>query len=307
MKPRNKEIVKKLKKDQGITYVEGAFRYYIDNQIDDQDLDEILKADDYHLESSFFSSIRRDKKQYFTHEKHRITFDLEANQYFINTYPIYNRNYFFYIASKATRNKQITTDLMHYLRDLGQYNAHCLIFGLDYIKVKNLSLIQYDAVKNFVQDHDIKTLYELLTSAIIDNINNKEPSPLINIISNFFIKEENFQFDINSKYATFCIYIECALSLVDKKTANTIRFNFNVLPPNTLKEEDYYQDNENKFRSINTLKKKIKKENGEKVLFATSRYVKENQKEINEFPENGYKALYMTLMEENDEKLRRRN
>ena len=56
-----------LDKENEIQYIEGSFRHYIDNKIDDNELDRTLKRRNEILPAEFFDMPIREKKKYFTH------------------------------------------------------------------------------------------------------------------------------------------------------------------------------------------------------------------------------------------------
>ena len=85
-----KEIIEHLKHDNSTLFAEGAFQYFMDNQITEEELIEILETENYKLPESFFSLSRGEKKLFFNHTKLVIGFDISEPTY--DYFEIFNKN-----------------------------------------------------------------------------------------------------------------------------------------------------------------------------------------------------------------------
>lgn len=77
-------IINQLKANQNELYVDGAFQYFIDNQIDVNELTEILKAEGIVLPENFYKLSKPEQKRYRRHVSVSVYYGLTINKSRIN-------------------------------------------------------------------------------------------------------------------------------------------------------------------------------------------------------------------------------
>lgn len=285
------EIANEIRTHKDYLYIELAFQYYIDNQINENELINLLKLNNYELPSSFFSLSFREKKNYFNHIQTRIYFENnEAKMYY---YEVFNKNYFSYLSSLAYKSKKYTLKLIAYVKNIGIKNVNLLFYGLQQVKISNTSL-QNQLILDYIKNNKINNFYDLLISIFsTSEINNsKELKENIKSIMN---RDFYFNFDLDNPYYLFCLYCECLINILPRKEANTIKYKFNILKKEYLFDDDYYLDLVHQIRIVNTFKKKT---NNNLILRKLSNFI-DIDYVYEKFPPNGYLSLYYFLIEEN--------
>ncbi len=289
-------IAEAIKADSNFLYAEGVFQCYIDNVIDESELKELLDLESFPLPKDFDSFSLREKKSYLNHIQTRIIFkDGQEDFYW---YEVYNKAYFFYLADHARKNKQLTKKLINYVASYCFENINLFFLGLEYIKIQNTDITRYDSLTDYAKEKNINNLYDLLISLYSASSINKQIQELRALLSDQFKKETYFELDINYPFVMFAILVECVLSDLTRKEANTVKIKFKVLEESQLRDIDYYADEEMQNRIVNTFKKKIKTN---LVLAHLAGFVLNHKKEVNSFPPNGYSAIYYYLIEEDYE------
>ena len=298
MPDRIKEIVAYLKTQKELLYVEGAFRLYIDNQITEEELIEILKEDGYSLPDTFKDFCIREKKSYFTHTQTRVYFENdEAKLYW---YEVYNKPYFYYLAEKSRKNASLTQGtLVPYIKDIGCCSINLLFLCIQYVKLSNTKF-SYESgaitLMEYAKTNKINDFYELLMSLYVEPDAKNGIIASRNNLKKYILKYFNVDFDAKgNELYEFALYVERALYVLPRKEANTIKVLFKILEPEYLREEDYYQDPDYRTRILNTFKKKI---NASKAADKVFKFVKNKSTVFNGFNPNGYSALYYYLLEE---------
>ena len=297
-----KEIVESIKAQDNVLYAVAAFRLFIDNQITEDELIEVLAADGHVLPDNFKDLPIREKKNYYNTVQTRIYF--ENNEPKTYSYVVFNKPYFYELAEQARKTKIYTNQLVEYMRVLGEHNVNLLFLGMQYIKIANTHLTRFKSITDYIdskqKDHVvINDLYSLLISVFSEQ-QTPENKALRNLLTEKIGKETFLGFDIDPKhkdklFCLFALYIECYLSLLPRKEANTIKIKFKVLSPDHLRDIDYYQDIDRQNRILNTFKKKAK---SDRLFTQISGLVISNQEIFDQFNPNGYTAIYYYLMEE---------
>ncbi len=297
-----KDIIESIKAQKDLLYAVGAFRYFIDNQITEDELIEILAADGHVLPNSFKDLTIREKKTYYNSVQTRVYFeDGEAKNY---SYLVFNKPYFYDLAEQARKTKIYTNELTEYIRILGEHNVNLVFLGMQYIKIVNTILNRYTTINDYIKKKhedniEINDLYSLLISVFSEQ-RSAEIKQLRKLLTDQIGKETFLGFDINPDnedklFCLFALYIECYLSLLPRKEANTIKMKFKVLTAEHLREIDYYKDIDRQNRILNTFKKKVK---SDRLFTQISGLVISNQTIFDQFNPNGYTAIYYYLMEE---------
>ena len=292
MNNKLKQIVEDLQSSTDMLYAEGAFQYYIDNQINEQELIEILKVQNFTLPENFSSLPVRKKKTYLNHIQTRIYF--ENGEPKVYWYEVFNNRYFYYLAEVSRKNKSITRKFIDYIVDIGN-EINLTFLGMQYIKVANCNLGRFETIINYCKEKEISNVYDLLISVFSERVFTIERRQLQNLIIDQIKKESLFNIDLDDVFYRFALNVECALELLTRKEANTIKVKFQILNKEHLRDIDYYSDEMHQKRIINTFKKKM---TNNKVLGMLSGHIIDNQEEFDKFQPNGYSAVYYYLLEE---------
>ncbi|MGM9858972.1 MAG: hypothetical protein ACI311_07000 [Bacilli bacterium] len=294
-KKKMNEIIENLRHDNTTLYTEGAFNYFMDNQISEEELAEILKEDNYILPESFYSLSRGQKKLYFNHTKLMIGFDVTEPTY--DYFEIFNKNYFYDLAMHAKTNKELTRKLIDYVFAFSQYDGgiNTIFLGMQYVKLDKTNLLRFDSLKNYAQAHEITDLYSLLISLFSDKNSIEGIKEMRELIVNRINRDDLFECDLNEPFYKFCLLLECILNTLTDKEANTLKVVFGILDETHLRDIDYYQDRLHQNRLVNTFKKNTKDSN---LLNRIDIFVSDNQETYDNFQPNGYKALYQYLLGE---------
>ena len=111
------EMIEALDTKNEMNYIEGAFRFFIDNQVSDKELDFILKKNGEVLPDDFFDLPLREKKTYYAHT--RTSIKVERDSYKCAKYEVFNKQYFYRLAEAAKKNKTLTADIIKYAAEVG--------------------------------------------------------------------------------------------------------------------------------------------------------------------------------------------
>lgn len=290
-----KEIIEHLKHDNSTLFAEGAFQYFMDNQITEEELIEILETENYKLPESFFSLSRGEKKLFFNHTKLVVGFDISEPTY--DYFEIFNKNYFYDLAMHAKTNKELTRKLIDYIFAVsnGEEGINTIFLGMQYVKLDKTNLFRYDSLKNYAEANDINDLYSLLISLFSEKTLTREIKEMRELLITKINKDEFFECNLNEPFYRFSLLVECILNTLTDKEANTLKVVFGILSENHLRDIDYYQDRVHQNRLVNTFKKSTK---DSYLLNRIDIFVSDNEETYNHFQPNGYKALYQYLLGE---------
>ena len=290
-----KEIIEHLKHDNSTLFAEGAFQYFMDNQITEEELIEILETENYKLPESFFSLSRGEKKLFFNHTKLVVGFDISEPTY--DYFEIFNKNYFYDLAMHAKTNKELTRKLIDYIFAVsnGEEGINTIFLGMQYVKLDKTNLFRYDSLKNYAETNDINDLYSLLISLFSEKTLTREIKEMRELLITKINKDEFFECNLNEPLYRFSLLIECILNTLTDKEANTLKVVFGILSENHLRDIDYYQDRVHQNRLVNTFKRSTK---DSYLLNRINIFVSDNEETYNHFQPNGYKALYQYLLGE---------
>ena len=290
-----KEIIEHLKHDNSTLFAEGAFQYFMDNQITEEELIEILETENYKLPESFFSLSRGEKKLFFNHTKLVVGFDISEPTY--DYFEIFNKNYFYDLAMHAKTNKELTRKLIDYIFAVsnGEEGINTIFLGMQYVKLDKTNLFRYDSLKNYAETNNINDLYSLLISLFSEKTLTREIKEMKELLITKINKDEFFECNLNEPLYRFSLLIECILNTLIDKEANTLKVVFGILSENHLRDIDYYQDRVHQNRLVNTFKRSTK---DSYLLNRIDIFVSDNEETYNHFQPNGYKALYQYLLGE---------
>ena len=290
-----KEIIEHLKHDNSTLFAEGAFQYFMDNQITEEELIEILETENYKLPESFFSLSRGEKKLFFNHTKLVVGFDISEPTY--DYFEIFNKNYFYDLAMHAKTNKELTRKLIDYIFAVsnGEEGINTIFLGMQYVKLDKTNLFRYDSLKNYAERNDINDLYSLLISLFSEKTLTREIKEMRELLITKINKDEFFECNLNEPLYRFSLLVECILNTLTDKEANTLKVVFGILSENHLRDIDYYQDRVHQNRLVNTFKRSTK---DSYLLNRIDIFVSDNEETYNHFHPNGYKALYQYLLGE---------
>lgn len=292
MDSKIKGIIDLLQLSNNMLFAENAFQFYIDNQINEKELKEILNYNNFSLPAYFYHMPIRKKKTFLNHVQTRVYF--ENNVPKIYSYEVFNKNYFYYLVDCAKKNKSITEKLIRYVNEIG-FEVNLMFLGMEHIKIQYSKLARYETLMNYCKDNKINNIYDLLVSLFSYVIVPNDIKELQNLVIAQMKKENMFNFDLDEKYNRFALYIECIINLLPKKEANTLKIKFKILEKKYLRDNDYYDDELHQKRIINTFKKKIK---DNKILNLAYGLVLNNQEEFSNFYPNGYSSFYYYFLEE---------
>lgn len=295
MSTRAQQIMNELKTKNKIEYLEGAFRYYIDNEIGDKDLDEILTGNGIEMPNGFYDLPVRMKKKYFchTHRTFIIAEDGSTDWYYENE--VFNKNYFYLLADCARNSKKSTMELISHIEGIGDLST--LFLGLRYVKIKHMD---EDIIPDIVKDYcakmpGITTMHDLLMT-VYSEWDGKKDIDKVKAAINKMLTES---FNINtSTFFELALHMELVLNLLQKKDANTLKIKFLILTPQELRDIDYYTDSARQKRIANNCKKELKEKETQKVVAKAKKFVEANRDWYENFSPNGYSALYNFLFEE---------
>lgn len=295
MSTRAQQIMNELKTKSKIDYLEGAFRYYIDNEIGDKDLDEILTGNGIEMPNGFYDLPVRMKKKYFchTHRTFIIAEDGSTDWYYENE--VFNKNYFYLLADCARNSKKSTMELISHIEGIGDLST--LFLGLRYVKIKHMD---EDIIPDIVKDYcaktpSITTMHDLLMTVYSEWDGKKDIDKVKAAINKMLTESFNIK---TSTFFELALHMELVLNLLQKKDANTLKIKFLILTPQELRDIDYYTDSARQKRIANNCKKELKEKETQKVVAKAKKFVEANRDWYENFSPNGYSALYNFLFEE---------
>ena len=295
METRTQQIMNELKTKSKIEYLEGAFRYYIDNEIGDKELDEILTGNGIEMPKGFYDLPVRMKKKYFchTHKTLIIAEDGSSDWYYEDE--VFNKNYFYLLADCARNSSKSTMELINHIAGIGDLSTFFL--GLRYVK---LQFTDKDIIPDIVKDYcaktpGITTMHDLVMTVYNEWDGKKDIDKVKTAINKMFTESFNIK---TGTFFELALYMELVLNELKRKDANTLKIKFLILTPQELRDVDYYTDCSLQKRIANTCKKNLKDQKSQKVVAKAKKFVDNNRDWYDNFSPNGYSALYNFLFEE---------
>lgn len=260
-----------------------VFDLYLNNDIKEQDIDFFLEKKDISLPSDFYFLSPTEKKKYFQYENYIInpkTFEIES-------YATFSKYYYYFLANRGKKNRQITNELINYCIALDERPLYFLT--MQNIKIQQIEFFAIDNVEviEYANSKQITTLYELLMEVYRD----KKKDDIKEIVTEYFMTDEepHLSFLLNYFPNEFALYIELLLySLGDNTLANQLRLIFQIYKPEYLKNMPLKQDA--------SIIKKAKKKFQEINISVIQKYMHEHQEEIDNMPPNGYQAFYYVFL-----------
>lgn len=285
-------IIGYLKANQSELYADGAFQYFIDNQIDVDELTEILKEEGMVLPDSFYKLSKGEQKKYRRHVAVNVIYDKDHEE--MNAYAIFNNPYFYDLTEHARKSLTYTDKLVDYINELEEKNL--MFLGMQYIKVHNCYIRRFDKLMEYADKKGINDLYELTIDLIGKPHSLLEEKQLQSQLIKYLQSDKLVELDLLDPKDKFFFLMEYLLSSLPRKEANTLKIKFLILKPEYLRDDlDYYD--------LNKPAKWILKDYMGKGLFSYNA-VKCLKDHIKKYPElldgitpNGYTALYYAFIE----------
>lgn len=296
MTKKLRNIINILKANQNEMYADGAFLYFIDNQIDVNELTEILKEEGIVLPDEFYKLSKPDQKRYRRHVVVTVYYDQEREESIANV--IFNKPYFYDLAEHARKTVIYTDKLVRYVYDLDEINL--IFLGMQYIKIKNTKLRLNDKLISYADKKGINDLYELTIDLIGSPHYLKEEIEFRNYLTKYLDNDKSVGLDLNSPTTKFFFLMENLLHVLPRKEANTLKFKFLILDNEHLRGDlDYYDIDKPAKRILKDYK--AKGVFGIKALKALNDHIKANPSLLDGMYPNGYMALYYAFVAEDDE------
>lgn len=269
--------------------IDKAFKYFVDNQIDKFELKELLDTIDYKVPADLFLRKNEEIKTYRKHTQRIIEFSNGTNEY---SYEIFNKVYFYELASCAKRNKATTETLIEYAKNLHSIPVH--IRTMQEVRLKNIDYaIRHDNWMEIIEKNKYKTLYDFIMGVMLMP-QSRQKDELIDQIKGYLKKPSTFNLDLDKPFNTFAFNIEVLLSKLNPKIANTIKIKFLVYTKDMLNDSDYNKDIQNPRTLIN----KFRDNFPASTLAKTIDYYTKNQNVLDSFNDNGYRAIYYAIIAE---------
>ena len=285
------QIIDTLKLSAKEKMIDDAFQYFIDNQINVDELDYILKGINYNLPDSFYDLEIEEQKRYHLHKKRIVTFT-DKGVVTIEK-EIFNKAYFYELVEAAKKNKSVTVALINYARKLD--NLPLYFLTMKYVKLKNLNYaINHDWLK-YADEYGVNNLYDFYMHVIYLNNKTLEKGKLINQLITFFKQDTLFNLDLTLPFVKFAFDVETILSFLSDKVSNTIRMKCFVYKPEYIKDNEYNKTMDNPRTLINKHKQSLP---FTKLKELNKYYQANNKKILDSFNDNGYRAIYYSILEE---------
>lgn len=277
-------------------YADGAFQYFIDNQIDVNELTEILKEAGIMLPDEFYKLSKADQKRYRRHVAVTVNYDKEHEKSTANV--IFNKPYFYDLVEHARKTVIYTDKLVRYVYDLDEINL--IFLGMQYIKIKNTKLRLNDKLMKYVDKKGINDLYELTIDLVGSPHYLKEEIEFRNYLTKYLDSDKSVGLDLNNPTTKFFFLMENLLHVLPRKEANTLKVKFLILGKEHLRDElDYYDLDKPAKRILKDYKSKGVF--GVKALKSLNEHIKANLSLLDGMYPNGYMALYYAFVAEDDE------
>lgn len=290
------QIVESLKLTSKEKMIDDAFKYFIDNQINTLQLKYILDCINYTLPDYFFNLSIDKQKTFHCHTKRLVLFTRKG--IIIKVDEIFNSIYFYELAYASKKNKSITKVLINYSRKLDNLPLHFLT--MKYVRLKNLDYAINHGWVEFAGKYKITNLYDFYMK-VVYLPNSLFKTKLLSQLYSFFKIDTLFNLDMNLTFVKFSFDVESLLAspLLNHKIANTIRIKFLVYKPSYLKDNEYNKTLENPRTLINKHRDSF---STSKLKELSKYYSNDDYKILNSFNDNGYRAIYYSILEEFEKK-----
>lgn len=289
MNKKINEIIELLKADQDNLYADGAFAYFINNQINAKELNEILLAGGIKLPDSFFELSIYEQKNY--RRWWQTTVYYENKNFIQETRVIFNPVYFYDIAEHARKTVSFTNKLIKYVYDLESINL--LFFGMQYIKIKNTKLARYSKLINFAESKGINDLYELTIELCAKKSTTQEMLDCKKLLKEKLKDDSFIGIDLDDPFTKLCLFVEALFYCLPRKEANTLKTKFLIMPKSYFRTIDYYDCN----KPTKQLLKDYESYFSSSAISQLLKYSKENQQIFSGTKPNGYLAFYYAFVE----------
>lgn len=289
-------IINILRINQYEMYADGAFQYFIDNQIDVNELAEILKEEGIILPEEFYKLSKFDQKKYRRHVAVSIHYD--KNDLVSEARVIFNKPYFYDLIEHARKTIIYTDKLVRYVYNLVDINL--IFLGMQYIKLKNTKLRLNEKLIAYADKKGINDLYELTIDLIGSPTYFKEQLEFRNYLIKYLQSDKSVGLDLNEPITKFFFLIENLLHVLPRKEVNTLKVKFLVLGKEHLRGNlDYFVTN----KTAKCILKDYKNKGlfGTRALKTLNDHVKANPFLLEGMHPNGYMALYYAFIAREDE------
>lgn len=297
MTKKVQNIISILKANQNELYADGAFQYFIDNQIDVDELTEILKEGEIILPEDFYKLSKPEQKKYRRHVTVSVYYDKDHEE--SESHVAFNAPYFYDLAEHARKTVYYTDKLTRYVFDL--IDTNLLFLGMQYIKVHNCYLRRFDKLIAYADKKGINDLFELTIDLVGDIHLLKEEIELRTLLIKYLDSDKLVGINLLNPIQKFFFLMEYLLNNLPRKEANTLKVKFLILSKDHLRGDlDYYD--------LNKPAKWILKDYMGKNLFKKSavrmlkEHVKNNPDLLDGMHPNGYMALYYAFLANEEEK-----
>ncbi len=290
------QIVESLKLTSKEKMIDDAFKYFIDNQINTLQLKYILDCINYTLPDYFFNLSIDKQKTFHCHTKRLVLFTDKG--IIIKEEEIFNSIYFYGLAYASKKNKSITKVFINYSRKLDNLPLHFLT--MKYVRLKNLDYAINHGWVEFAGKYKITNLYDFYMK-VVYLPNSLFKTKLLSQLYSFFKIDTLFNLDMNLPFVKFSFDVESLLASprLNHKIANTIKIRFLVYKPSYLKDNEYNKTLENPRTLINKHRDSF---STSKLKELSKYYSNDDYKILNSFNDNGYRAIYYSILEEFDKK-----
>ena len=284
------QIVESLKLTSKEKMIDEAFQYFIDNQINIQELKYILDNIKYKLRDEFYDMDIDYQKRYHQHKERVVTFT-DKGVVTIEK-EIFNKPYFYELVEASKKNKAMTLLLISYARKLDSLPISFV--AMKYIRLKNLNYALTHNWLEYADKYDIKNLYDFYMH-LAHAKKTKDILKMIDQLIAFLKKDTLLKLDLDLPFVKFAFDVESILSRMNPKIANTIRIRFLVYKPEYINDNEYNKTMENPRTLINKHKASFVPR---EIKELTEYYSKDNKKILDSFNDNGYRAIYYSILEE---------
>lgn len=284
-------IIKHLKDNQNEMYSDGAFQYFIDNQIDVDELNEILKAEDIILPEEFFKLSKPEQKRFARHVAVTVHYDKDHEE--AEAHVIFNNFYFYSLVEHARKTISYTDKLIRYVFDLTDINL--IFLGMQYIKIHNSPLRLFDNLMAYADKKGFNDLYSL-TMDLVGNKHGVEETKLRSLLIKKLASEKLLGIDLSTNAnVKFYFLIEYLLNSLPRKEANTLKVKFLILNKDHLRGKlDYYDlDKPAKWILKDYMKKGFFPS---KAIKAIKEHVDKHEELLDGMYPNGYMAFYYAFL-----------
>ncbi len=287
---------KAIKKDNTKSFFTNTYRSFIDNKININELKKRLDSKNIILPSEFYLLSKPEQKRYYRYQSTivHLTKKFESEEQEI----VFNSNYFYWLATQATKSISVTNELISYLHDLKEVNL--IFLGMQQIKVKNTRLRLNEKMMEYIKKKKIHNLYELTIDLIGSPHFSSDEKNLADKLIVFLKAENSLGFDLNDAINKFFFLMENLLHVLPKKEVNTLKIKFLVLNKDHLRKRDYYDLHKSargilrdyQFRGVFTTG----------ALSKLKSHLKDNPYLIDGMYPNGYMALYYAFIADSEVK-----